>query len=276
MKISDADYIVFDLETTGLSPWQGSRVIEIGAVRIESGKLTDTFQSLVNPLVSVPEFLSEINGITDTMIKDQPVPGAVFPKFLSFINNAVLVAHNAKFDLSFLRAELALQGLSISNRHQCTLQKSRRMYPELPNYPVPHTRGDEPTGKMRYTDNVIVFPTHVGMNRTWRYLYLDYSSVPHTRGDEPRELVDGRRPISCSPQKFGGVREILTYPPSFPQRYIPRKARIGTPGALQHIIIRGTERKKIYRNAMDKKGFKCVLERFSWNLYSTNSPGLEC
>ncbi len=85
MKISDTDCVVFDLETTGLSSWQGDRVIEIGAVRIENGKETDTFQSLVNPQVVIPAFLSEIHGITGVMLENQPNPRDIFPEFINFI-----------------------------------------------------------------------------------------------------------------------------------------------------------------------------------------------
>ncbi len=134
MKKSDTDFVVFDLETTGLSPLRGARVIEIGAVKIEDGEITDKFQSLVNPRITIPAFLSGINGITDAMLEDQPKSEEIFPQFQKFINSAILVAHNAKFDMSFLRAELAHLELDLMNRYQCTLQMSRQRFPELSNY----------------------------------------------------------------------------------------------------------------------------------------------
>lgn len=126
--------VAFDLETTGLSPWQGARVIEIGAVAIESGKISGKFHSLINPEVPIPKSAQAIHGITEEMLDGQPGPETVFPDFHRFINDALLVAHNAKFDLNFLRAELANSGVGLSNKSQCTLQMSRRRFPALPNY----------------------------------------------------------------------------------------------------------------------------------------------
>ena len=94
--------VAFDIETTGLSPWQSARAIEIGAVAIQDGKIATEFHSLINPEVPIPRSVQEIHGITEDMLEGQPGPVAVFSDFHRFINGALLVAHNAKFDLNFL------------------------------------------------------------------------------------------------------------------------------------------------------------------------------
>jgi DNA polymerase III subunit epsilon len=127
-------FVVFDVETTGLSPFQGDRVIEIGAVAIENLSICDEFNSLVNPGIRIPFSVQRIHGINNIMLDGQPKPEVVFRDFYRFINGALLVAHNAKFDLNFLRAEMANVGLELGNRSQCTLQMSRRWFPDLPNY----------------------------------------------------------------------------------------------------------------------------------------------
>ena len=126
--------VVFDLETTGLFPWQGARVIEIGAVAVDGGKITDEFHRLINPEVPIPKSVQKIHGITGAMLEGQPGPRVVFSDFHRFIDRALLVAHNAKFDLSFLRSEMANLGLGITNKSLCTYQISRRRFPDLPNY----------------------------------------------------------------------------------------------------------------------------------------------
>jgi len=125
---------VLDLETTGLSPSHGDRVIEIGALALEHGEVLHTFQTLVNVRKKIPWHASRVHGITDEMLFRQPSPEEVYPAFFEFISDSFLVAHNARFDLSFLRHEFGRFGLSFANRSACTLQLARRRYPRLPNH----------------------------------------------------------------------------------------------------------------------------------------------
>ena len=95
------DFVVFDIETTGFSA-ERDRIIEIGAVRISNGKIKDTFSAFVNPKCKIPERIRELTGITDDMVADAPFISEVLPEFLDFVSDAVLVAHNAEFDMSFV------------------------------------------------------------------------------------------------------------------------------------------------------------------------------
>jgi len=126
--------VVIDVETTGLSPLGGDRIVEIGAVKIENGAVKQEFSSLVNPGIRMSISAGKINGITDEMLEDAPDPEIVFSKFSRFVGNACIVAHNASFDLSFIRAEMARLGFGFNPPHQCALRLSRRRFPELPNY----------------------------------------------------------------------------------------------------------------------------------------------
>ncbi|HBA51189.1 MAG TPA: PolC-type DNA polymerase III, partial [Lachnospiraceae bacterium] len=97
----DADYVVFDIETTGFSP-VNNRIIEIGAVKVSGGKVTDRFSTFVNPQVPIPFEIEKLTGIRDDMVTDAPLIEEVLPKFLDFCEGCALVAHNAGFDMSFI------------------------------------------------------------------------------------------------------------------------------------------------------------------------------
>jgi DNA polymerase III subunit epsilon len=132
-KVMDTQerHVVFDLETTGLSPRQGHRVIEIGAVALENGEIVDEFATLIDAGVPVPPTVQAIHGITDEMLEGRPKPEEVLPLFGAFIADSVLVAHNAAFDIRFLRHEFARLRMSLPNRHVCTLEMSRLRFPRL-------------------------------------------------------------------------------------------------------------------------------------------------
>ena len=97
----DGSFVVFDIETTGFSPLT-CRIIEIGAVRVEKGVITDRFSTFVNPKVPIPYRIEQLTSINDAMVMDAPDIETILPKFLEFCQGAVMVAHNAFFDMSFI------------------------------------------------------------------------------------------------------------------------------------------------------------------------------
>ena len=109
--LSDVTFVVVDLETTGGSP-SGAHITEVGAVKIRGGEVIGEFQTLVNPADPIPAFISVLTGITNQMVADSPRIGSVFPAFLEFAGDSVLVAHNAPFDISFLKAAAVITGHS--------------------------------------------------------------------------------------------------------------------------------------------------------------------
>lgn len=95
---------IFDFETTGLSP-VNDQIIEVAAIRMRNGKCVGEFSIIINPQVDVPEFITNLTGITNEDVRNQPTLGEVLPFFLDFIGDSLLVAHNAAFDLAFLQAK---------------------------------------------------------------------------------------------------------------------------------------------------------------------------
>jgi len=107
MHLSETTFIVLDLETSGAAPSTGAAITEIGAVKVKGGQVIGEFQSFVNPGVAISPFITELTGITDQMLKDAPTIAEIFPTFLEFLgpeSENVLVAHNAPFDIGFLKA----------------------------------------------------------------------------------------------------------------------------------------------------------------------------
>ena len=127
-------HVVVDCETTGLWPRRGHRVIEIGAVAIENLTVVGEFSTLIDAGVPIPPEVQAIHGITDEMLDGQPPPEEVLPRFYDFIRESVLVAHNASFDIRFLRHEFARLKLGLPHPHVCTLEMSRRRFPRLPDH----------------------------------------------------------------------------------------------------------------------------------------------
>ncbi|SHJ90999.1 PolC-type DNA polymerase III [Paramaledivibacter caminithermalis] len=129
----DDTYIVFDIETTGLS-FKHDKITEIGAVKINNGKIIDKFSALINPEVKIPGKIVELTGITDAMVKDKPTINEVLPKFLDFIDDNPVVAHNASFDTSFIKENCKRLGREFNNTIVDTLSLSRILVPNLKRY----------------------------------------------------------------------------------------------------------------------------------------------
>ena len=126
--------IVLDFETTGLSPNMGDRAIEIGAVRIENGRVTDRFQELMNPGRPISGFIEDYTGITNRMLYSARPCGEVMRRFSDFIGDFNLVAHNASFDQRFLDAELEMISEERRGQFACSMLAARRLYQEAPNH----------------------------------------------------------------------------------------------------------------------------------------------
>ena len=126
--------VVLDFETSGMSPAQGDRAIEVGAVLIRNQQITDRFQSLINPGFLVTREIEMVTGINNRMLNDAPDAASVMNELAQFVGNNPLVAHNATFDQKFLEAEFAMIGKKRPYNFGCTLLLARRIYPEMPNH----------------------------------------------------------------------------------------------------------------------------------------------
>ena len=109
LKIKKIDerrnFVVFDIETTGLNS-HTNKIIEIGAVKIKAGRIIDRYSQLINPGISIPYHITEITSITNEQVANQPKIDEVIGKFVDFIGDAVLVAHNAPFDMGFIKRDI--------------------------------------------------------------------------------------------------------------------------------------------------------------------------
>ena len=127
----DDTFVVFDIETTGLSK-ETESITEIGAVKVVDGKIIDRFSTFVNPERPIPAEITKLTGITNEMVADAPVITESLPKFLEFCQDAVLVAHNANFDTGFIRLNAERKcGIEVKNTVLDTLELSRSLLPEL-------------------------------------------------------------------------------------------------------------------------------------------------
>lgn len=128
--LDEARFVVVDIETTGLTPDAGG-IMEIGAARVEQGRIVAQFERLVRPSKRPPPFIVHLTGIDWAMLRDQPTLAEVWDEFAEFVRDAVLVAHNASFDLSYLNlASRMLRGTPLADTYICTLQLARRLVPE--------------------------------------------------------------------------------------------------------------------------------------------------
>jgi DNA polymerase III epsilon subunit family exonuclease len=133
--LKELDFVVVDVEATG-AKMPPNRLIELGAYRIREGRIVDKFLSLVNPEIPIPRFVVALTGITNEMVKTAPLFAEVAPRWLDFVSDSVLIAHNAPFDTSFLNHEISrvYPGHRMVNPHLCTVRLSRRAFPELANH----------------------------------------------------------------------------------------------------------------------------------------------
>ncbi|MCC8028877.1 MAG: PolC-type DNA polymerase III [Lachnospiraceae bacterium] len=123
-------FVVFDIETTGFSP-DKNRIIEIGAVKVEGGKVSDRFSSFVNPQIPIPYEIEQLTGIRDDMVLDAPLISEALTRFMEFSEGAVMVAHNADFDMSFIRKNCDQLGMPCEKTVLDTVALARFLLPQL-------------------------------------------------------------------------------------------------------------------------------------------------
>ncbi len=126
-------YVVLDLETTGLSKHY-HRITEIAAVKIKNNKIAEKFEELVNPDVNIPPFITRLTGITNKMVKNKPDIKNILPKFLDFLEDNIIIAHNATFDHGFLSVNTKTHlKKEFSNQRLCTRKLAYRILNHLPS-----------------------------------------------------------------------------------------------------------------------------------------------
>ena len=129
----DDCFVVFDIETTGFSS-ENDKIIEIGAVKIENGKIVDRFNEFVNPGVNIPYKITELTGITDDMVESSGYIEEILPKFLEFARGSVVVAHNAAFDTGFIKKNSERLNLNFESAIMDTIPLAKYLFPSLKRF----------------------------------------------------------------------------------------------------------------------------------------------
>jgi len=134
--IETQPFVIFDVETTGLSPQYGDRIIEIAGVKVQGGKILERFSSLIDPLRPVSYGAYLVNGISAEMLEVAPTADKVIPQFMDFARDSCLVGHNIRFDLSFLQHELARldREEELNHSYVDTVRMAKALYPEAGRY----------------------------------------------------------------------------------------------------------------------------------------------
>ncbi|MCB9025823.1 MAG: 3'-5' exonuclease [Bdellovibrionaceae bacterium] len=164
--------VVLDFETTGLSAAH-NRIIEVGAVALDGKDCVGTFSQLVHPGDFLPYNITQITGITDEMLNDQPPAEVVMPKLAEFISDRTIIAHNASFDAKFLNSEMKRVDIELSNPVLCTLRLARRVLPGFSSYSLgnlAHHLGISLTRAHRALDDA------KATAYLWRYIFEELSS----------------------------------------------------------------------------------------------------
>ncbi|MDD7739486.1 MAG: exonuclease domain-containing protein [Lachnospiraceae bacterium] len=124
------NFVVLDLETTGLTP-KKDRILEIGAVKIQDGRITETYETFVNPMIGIPPTITKLTGITDKMVENAPDNTTAVTGFLEFCGDLPLLGHNISFDYRFIKHSAVNLGLSFEKEALDTLHIARCALPDL-------------------------------------------------------------------------------------------------------------------------------------------------
>jgi DNA polymerase-3 subunit epsilon len=126
------DYAVVDVETTGTRPWNGDRITEIAVIIVRQGRVTERFETLVNPQRPIPPMITALTSISWAMVKDAPTFREICDQVLGVLEGRIFVAHNAEFDWRFVTAEVErATGRRLDGERLCTVRLARRLLPQL-------------------------------------------------------------------------------------------------------------------------------------------------
>jgi len=143
------EFVVFDIETTGLSPLN-CEITEIGAVKIKNGEVIDKYNTFVNPKCEIPEEITKLTSITNDMVADAPTIDVILPEFLAFVGGDLLIAHNADFDISFIRAAAERLNIPFDAPYLDTLGLSRFLNKELKSHKLNILAGHYKLGEFHH------------------------------------------------------------------------------------------------------------------------------
>lgn len=176
-----SDYCVVDLETTGLSA-EFDEIIELAALKIKGNEIVSKYQQLVKPTYEIDEFITELTGITNEMVSDQPSIGEAIRSFLDFIEGETIVGHNTSFDIQFIQKAAKKE---LNNEYIDTLQLARKVYPDLKHHRL--------KDMAKYLQFDHTAHRALGDCEATFKLYKDIESQLNSRGVELSELFYNKR-----------------------------------------------------------------------------------
>lgn len=174
--LEQARFVVVDVETTGMSPLE-DRITEIAMMRVRGGEITEEFSTLINPLMTIPAFITDLTGIDNLMVEYAPTAREVVPYIEEFLGDAVFTAHNASFDWAFVSATARRErSLELANNRLCTVKLTRRILPFLPSKSLgPVARFLDVTIPQRHRASGDAFATAEILIRYLKYLKRKYA-----------------------------------------------------------------------------------------------------
>jgi len=174
--IEHTDFIVVDVETTGMSPVE-DRITEIAMMRVREGRIISEFSTLVNPLMTIPAYITDLTGIDNVMVEGAPTAREVTPYMAEFLGDGVFTAHNASFDWSFVTHTARRERLiELTNERLCTVRLTRRILPFLPSRSLgPVARFLDITIPQRHRASGDAFATAEILIRYLKYLQRKYA-----------------------------------------------------------------------------------------------------
>lgn len=277
----DDTFVVFDIETTGLSK-ETESITEIGAVKVVDGKIIDRFSTFVNPERPIPTEITKLTGITNEMVADAPVITEILPKFLEFCQDAVLVAHNANFDTGFIRLNAERKcGIEVKNTVLDTLELARALLPELKKHKldiVCEQLGVSLEGHHRAVNDAEataeVFLKFIGMLVEKEIYKVDDINVFSSQTVNYKKLKAYHAIILA--KDYVGLRNLYELISLSHIDYYFRRPRIPKSKLIQHreglILGSACEAGELYRALLDKKPKQVIEELVNFYDYLEIQP----
>ena len=274
----DDTFVVFDIETTGLSK-ETESITEIGAVKVVDGKIIDRFSTFVNPERPIPAEITKLTGITNEMVADAPVITEILPKFLEFCQDAVLVAHNANFDTGFIRLNAERKcGIEVKNTVLDTLELSRSLLPELKKDIVCEQLGVSLEGHHRAVNDAEataeVFLKFIDMLVEKEIYKVDDINVFSSQTVNYKKLKAYHAIILA--KDYVGLRNLYELISLSHIDYYFRRPRIPKSKLIQHreglILGSACEAGELYRALLDKKPKQVIEELVNFYDYLEIQP----
>ncbi|TCS95442.1 PolC-type DNA polymerase III [Hazenella coriacea] len=259
-ELLEDTYVVFDVETTGLSAVHDV-IIELGAVKMKDGKVVETFSEFANPHRPLPQQIIELTHITDDMVKDAPEIDDVIARFLQFIDGCVLVAHNARFDMGFLQEAVKRIGEQpVKNPVLDTLELARFLYPGLRNHRL-NNLADKLDVKLEQHHRAIYDAETTGYV-LWKMLHETVAKnivrLPQLNEDQGERDFSRMRPFHAillvkNPEGMKNLYKLISMSHL---KYFYRVPRIPRSQLMKHreglLIGSGCERGELFETALNK------------------------